>query len=672
MDIDTPIEQMPFVGEAYAKKLDKLGIHTVKDLLYHLPSRHEDTSQVIPIKDIPKGIETPVTIKGRITAIETIYTRYGKKLTQAIVEDESADAEIIWFNQPYLAKALPVGSEVLMSGKVSFENYVRAKFVSPSYELVKGEHSIHLGKLTPIYPETKGISSKWLRTRIHETLQHTQIQEWLPDDIRSQYSLLSLSDALKSVHFPSTMQDQEKGFNRIAFDEMLLIQLLMTGKRIEEHQESAVSIGVDHQLVDRYSNALPFHLTQSQNDAISEVLADIDKNTPMHRLLEGEVGSGKTVVAGAAIYATMQKGLKAGIMAPTSILAKQHYDTFIKLFGQLGIEEKDISLVTGKSKPQTSANLFIGTQALLFQDNIINNLALVIIDEQHRFGVRQREKIVTAEGKTIHALTMSATPIPRTLALSIYGDLDISYLQELPKGRKAIMTRIVSENKRDDLYTFVKQELDAGHQAFIVCPLISLSDKLNVKSAQEEYQRLQQRIFPTYKLALLHGQMKSKEKDDILLAFQHKEYDILVTTPVVEVGIDIPNATIMLIEGSERFGLAQLHQLRGRVGRGEAASYCFLLTTNPEAMDIERLHVFATNSSGLDIAQFDLQNRGPGEVYGIRQSGIPVLKAASLLDIELIKTTRDLSENIYQKGLSAYPQIDDHFHIFKQEIQLLH
>ncbi len=671
MDLHTYVDVLPFVGEANANKLAKLNIYTIKDLLYHLPFRYEDTSQILAIKNIPADTQNLVTIQGKILEIRNIYTRYGKKLTEAVIEDASGIADIIWFNQQYLTKTLPVGQEVMISGKVTFEDFFKPKFISPSYEVLKEGTALHLGKLTAIYPETKGVSSKWLGSRIHYALEKVTIQEWLPVEIRETYNLVDLDKAIHAIHFPESVDEASNGIARIAFDEMLLIQLLMQEKRNIAKNGSAKPIPSDSNTIATYVKSLPFSLTEAQQKATTEILCDLQTNTPMNRLLEGDVGSGKTVVAAAAVYHAYLAGEDVAIMAPTSILAKQHYDTFVNLFSMYGIKEEHVSLVTNKSKPKKESKIFIGTQALLFKQEILDRISLAIVDEQHRFGVHQREKMVNKNGNLIHSLTLTATPIPRTLALSIYGDLDISYLDELPKGRKEILTRIVPEKKRDDMYSFIKTLLDEGRQAFIICPLISLSDKLNVASAKEEFERLKKDIFPNYRLVLLHGQMKVGEKDEILEAFKRHEYDILVSTPVVEVGIDVPNASVMVIEGAERFGLAQLHQLRGRVGRGEYQSYCFLLTSQAEQESIERLQVFSQNTSGLKIAEFDLQNRGPGEVYGVKQSGIPTLKAASLLDVGLITKTKEVAQGILTKGLKRNSSIYKQLEEFKKEIAKL-
>lgn len=671
MDLSSEIQFVPMIGESYAKKLQKLGIYTLKDLIYHIPFRYEDTSELSHLADLRQSPDGIYTVKVQILEIQNIYTRYGKHLTQAVVEDETGVADVVWFNQAYLKTSLPPGTKVTLSGKMSSLDPIRPKFISPSYEVLTDKPSIHLGKLTPIYPETKGVSSKWLRSRIHQQLARITIEEWLHDSLRKRYNLYALSDAIQTIHFPQTKPESERALHRIAFDEMLLIQLLMHEKRSLQKAQNAKAITSTKQTRQKYIQTLPFTLTRGQEQAMHEILDDLNQSVPMNRLLEGDVGSGKTVVAASALYHAYCAGVKACIMAPTSILAGQHYETFKKIFALFAIPEAQICLVTSRVKPTTQASIFIGTQALLFQKHILEEIDLAVIDEQHRFGVTQREQIVNKQGNVIHSLTMSATPIPRTLALSLYGDIDISYIQELPKGRKEIMTRLVPDTKRDDMYQFIQAQIKAGRQAFIVCPLVSLSDKLNLKSATAEFDHLVQGPFKEYKLVLLHGQMKAAEKDAILADFKNRKYNILVSTPVVEVGIDIPNASVMVIEGAERFGLAQLHQLRGRVGRGEYASYCFLLTTNPTHEEDERLHVFAQNQSGLKIAEFDLQNRGPGEVYGVKQSGIPTLKAASLLDTQLITLTQQAAEEILRVGIKKFPAIYARLTQFKQDISKL-
>lgn len=670
MDLQTEIGKVPLIGPIFASRLEKLGVLTVNDLLFHLPFRYEDTSLLTAIADIKLESNEIYTIVGEILAIEKIYTRNGKRLIQAVIEDETGIADIIWFNQEYIVNMLPIGTQVMISGKVAGDSFFRPKFLSPSFEK-KNSANIHLGNLIGVYPETKGLSSKWLRTKIHTILPHAAIDEWLSESIREKYNLIDLKSALEQVHFPQDKNLAVTAKHRLAFNEMLLIQLLMEERRIKAKSGKATAIASNSDDISLFLSTLPFTLTNGQLKAMQDVLEDLSDTTPMNRLIEGDVGSGKTVVACAALFAAYKQGMKSAVMAPTTILAQQHYQTISALLKKLGVRQKDISLITGKVKEKKIAKIYIGTQALLFQNDIMETLDLAIIDEQHRFGVSQRMHLTNKNGSIIHTLTMTATPIPRTLALSLYGDLDVSVIPHLPIGRKPIMTRIVSDNKREDLYAFAKEQIAEGRQIFIICPLVGLSDKLNVKSAIDEYELLQKGVFKKYKMALLHGQMKATEKDILLNSFKMKKFDILVATPVVEVGIDVPNATIMIIEGAERFGLAQLHQLRGRVGRGEYASYCFLLTSNPQAEEKERLQVFTRESSGLAIAEFDLKSRGPGEVYGVKQSGVPQLKAASFLDLDLIQETKVLAHKIIVEGISKHPTLESKLREFHEAVHIL-
>jgi len=657
LPLDTAVLELPYVGEVYAKKLDKLGIITIEDLLHHLPFRYEDTSTISKISTI--GIlPTIYTIKAVILDIRNVYTRYGKQLTEAVVEDETGLASVVWFNMPYLSKSLHKDTRLMLSGKASLEDMGRPKFVSPSYEVENSKPSIHLGKLTGMYPETKGVTSKWLRTRIHETMHKVTVPEWLPPETIDTYELMALSKAVKSIHFPDAIEEQNKARQRLAFDEMILIQLLIQAKRATYRKETATAFSLEQDFIHKYKESFSFPLTNSQITTTKEILEDMTKAYPMNRLLQGEVGSGKTIVAVAALLQVLESKKKAAFMVPTSILAGQHYESCLMTLQKFGYTENDISLVVGGKKPNPDAKLYIGTHALLYKTGIVDSISLAVIDEQHRFGVHQREKLTSASGLAIHTLTMTATPIPRTLALSIYGDLDISRLTEMPPGRMEVTTSIVPNTKRLDMYAFIRSEIEQGRQVFVICPLVSLSDKLNVKSAEEEFETLKKEHFADYKIGLLHGQQKQAEKDLLLQAFKDKEYDVLVATPVVEVGIDIPNASVIVIEGAERFGLAQLHQLRGRVGRGKHKSYCFLLVSPHTTEEKERLKVFAKNHNGLDIAEYDLQSRGPGEVYGAKQSGIPLLKAASPLDLELIEKTAMAARKLSSDGLDKYPQVE--------------
>jgi ATP-dependent DNA helicase RecG len=645
-DINIEVSKAYYIGEKYSKLLEKLDILTLKDLVYYYPIRYEDSRNVINIEDII--INNKNIIKGRIIRIKSIYTKNRKNIINAEIEDNTGIAKIIWFNQPFITNSIYEGSEIIISGIASFEKGYPL-FKSPEYDIIKeNKENIHLSRITPIYNQTKGITSKWLRSRIKSVLDQINIEDYIPQDIREKYDLLEINIALKKLHFPENFDDISKAKRRLGFEEILYIQIISYLRKEERKRRSSYKIVIDRRKVDKFIDNLDFKLTKSQIRSINEIYSDIEKDIPMNRLLEGDVGSGKTIVALITAYITHLNNLQIAIMVPTSILAQQHYNYAKNLFNDIRIQ-----LITAKTKRiDRSASIFIGTHALLSNKDIFKNLGLVIIDEQHRFGIRQRETLVD-KGHYPHILTMTATPIPRTLALGIYGDLDISRLDQMPTGRIKVKTYIVPSEKREDSYKFIKDRVAKGEQVFILCPLISESEKLQLRNVEQEYKNLKENYFTKERIILLHG--KTKDKDNILSKFKDKEYDILVSTPIIEVGIDIPDATIMLIEDAERFGLAQLHQLRGRVGRSNKQSYCFLFTSNP---DNDRLKFFSKNNDGLELAEFDLLKRGPGEIYGKNQSGNPDLKMASLLDKDLIKITKDAVIDIV-KVLDKYPLLED-------------
>ena len=669
LSLNDPVQKLPYVGPTYATRLTKLGIVTIDDLINHFPFRYDDFSLISSISRLQAG-ET-ATIKAKILAIKNEYTKNGKKIQKATVADSSGEMEIIWFNQPYLVRAFKIGEEYQFSGKADWfgRNIV---FISPEHEKLSANSylpagkagqltaGIHTGRLVPVYPETAGISSKWLRTRIKSALQvcGEQIEEFLPVPILLKEGLMPEKQAIFKIHFPENKVAAEKAKQRLAFDELFLIQLAgLWRKRDWQKKLVTYPLKIDQVKISDFVEKLPFTLTGAQNKVTKEILLDLTKDQPMNRLLQGDVGSGKTVVAAIAMYATFLNGLSSIFMAPTEILAIQHYQTLSTLLAPLGIRTE---LITSSHKCQLSANscqltAIVGTHALLYQD-LPKNIGLVIIDEQHRFGVEQRDQLVkiSAQAKTPHLLTMTATPIPRTVALTLFGDLDLSFLDEMPKGRIKIRTWVVPQQKRPAAYDWIRKRVEGTkEQAFIICPLIEESETLaTVKAVTSEFAFLAKTIFPELKLGLLHGRMKAKEKEEIIKAFRQGELDILVATPVVEVGLDIPNATIMMIEGAERFGLAQLHQLRGRVGRSNLESFCLLFTENPGQEVIKRLKFMETKNIGRELAEIDLARRGPGEIYGLRQHGFPDLKIASFSDLGLIERTRQSAEALITNNFS--------------------
>ncbi|MFC1653215.1 ATP-dependent DNA helicase RecG, partial [Patescibacteria group bacterium] len=527
------------------------------------------------------------------------------------------------------------------------------------------DQPLHTGRLVPIYPETYGVSSKWIRSRINPLLSQvdTFINDWLPQNIIDQEKLISLKKALKQIHLPEDQKQLDEARKRLAFDELFLLQLASQKRKyLWQHKKLSHPLQVNQEKVLDFISNLPFTLTKAQNQSIKEILKDLGEEQPMNRLLQGDVGSGKTVVAAAAAYVTYLNNLKSIVLAPTEILAQQHFKTLSSTLEPLGLSVELITSSTSKkikeSISKTKADIVVGTHALLYRD-IPENLGLLVVDEQHRFGVEQRAKLLKAK-KTPHLLAMTATPIPRTVALSVYGELDLSIIDEMPKGRKSVKTWVVSEDKRQNAYQWIEEQISQDDtQAFIVCPLIeeSESDLLsNVRSVETEYEYLTKKIYKNLSLGLLHGRMKSKEKQKAVEEFKKKTHQILVSTPVIEVGIDIPNASIILIESSERFGLAQLHQLRGRVGRGDKQSYCLLFTSTKQAQDIKRLKAMETNNSGFKLAELDLKLRGPGEMYGVKQHGFTRLKIANFSDQILIKTTHNHAKELITKNptLSNY------------------
>ena len=653
MDLYSPVEELPLVGPSYALRLEKLGITSLKDLLYHVPHRYLDFTIGSPISLAQPG--EVLALRGKVVSIKNQYTRSGRKIQIGEVEDKSGKITVVWFNQPFLVRVLYEGVEVSLAGKVGW--FVRKKaLISPEYEVVKkGKEKIHTSGLIPVYPETSGLSSKWLRGRIRESLANADIPEYLPEDILKKEGLMPLSEALTSVHSPKSLVEAEKGRQRLAFDELFFLQLASLGRKKAWQKNKAAHIfKVDEGQLQNFIDSLAFSLTASQKQAVGEITGDLKKDFPMSRLLEGDVGSGKTVVAAIAAFVSFLNGFQSVVMAPTQILASQHYETLKRLFDPYKIR---VSLVTGGAvkKDLGRTDVFVGTHALIHKKTAFDNVGFVAIDEQQRFGVEQREHLVKkgkGRGVAPHVLTMTATPIPRTVALTFYGDLDLSALTELPPGRKEIKTWIVPPAKRAKALAWVEKEITKHKsQAFIICPLIEESEKetmQTVKAVTKEFGELT-KLFPKLKLGLMHGRLKHADKDKVMSQFKKGEVDILVATPVVEVGIDVPNATLMLIEGAERFGLAQLHQLRGRVGRGKKASYCLVFSESPSPRVLTRLKALERGISGFALAELDLKLRGPGEIFGTRQHGFPELKIASWQDVGLITKAKKVALELSSK-----------------------
>jgi ATP-dependent DNA helicase RecG len=653
MDLDTPVFKLPLVGPIYAKRLENLSIFTCEDLLLHVPSRYQDYRLRSDIAKVQPG--ESVTVEGEVVEIKNQYTRHRKNLQIASIKDTTGSVQIVWFNQPFLVKSIRTGDLLSVSGKLSQFNRNLA-FISPEFEVVRNGKKIHTGRLVPKYPETYGLSSKWLRGKIAYIYERSanRLDEFMPELFLKKESLKNYRWSVENVHFPENLEDAQKGKERLAFNELLFLQLKSVLRKDEwvKHLPSE-NVLIKEELLNTFSSSLPFSLTASQLRSIKEVYSDLQNNIPMNRLLEGDVGSGKTAVAAAAIFAVFANGFQSVIMAPTQILAQQHFITLKQLLSPFKVR---VELVTsaGIEKELGNTDVFVGTHALLHKKVKIEKAALVVIDEQHRFGVEQRSHLIKKSGRkkyAPHVLTMTATPIPRTVALTVYGDLDLSTLDELPKGRQPVTTWVVPQKKREPAYDWIKSQIDKdGIQVFVICPLIEESEKESmqaVKAATVEFERLKS-IFSKYKLGLLHGKLKAKEKTQILDDFKEKKFDILVSTPVVEVGIDVANATIMLIEGAERFGLAQLHQLRGRVGRGDKKSYCLLFAQSRSISARQRLTALTKTMSGFELAELDLKLRGPGEIVGLKQHGFPELKIASWQDTELIRLAKQTADSAYK------------------------
>lgn len=645
---ERPIGSLTGVGPQIAAKLQKLGVATVGQLVRHYPRRYDDFSQIIPIRMMRPG---NVTFKGEIERVNSRYAR-GKKLhlTEAIIADGTGTVKAVWFNQSYLAKSIPTGTPVLISGELKFKNNDLA-MQSPAIEPIEpGRSTKNTARIVPVYPETAGLTSKQLRGLIQPLMPLvTTTAETLPPDIIRDGKLMSLGKALCEIHFPTSQAMLTKARHRLAFEELWFLMLASLVIKHEIQTETAPTVEFRVAVAQEFTRNLGFEMTPQQKQAAWEILQDLGRTSPMNRLLEGDVGSGKTVVATMAAVMTMSSGHQTALMVPTEVLARQHYanlrpmvtklgfEAALILGGQPAAERRETQALIAGGKPL----LVIGTQALLSEKIALGNLGLVIIDEQHRFGVNQRSLLKAKAGYLPHLLTMTATPIPRTLQLTIYGDLDISVISALPPGRQPITTRLIDNGHRAEVYKFISEQLDAGRQGFVVCPLINESDTGRAaKSVTAEFEQLSQGPFSNRRLGLLHGKLAPADKQAVMNQFASGQLDLIVTTTVIEVGVDVPNATIMLIENAETFGLAALHQLRGRVGRGEYPSHCFMLADTKSTGTQERLRALEKSQDGFRLAQIDLELRGPGQIYGRMQHGTLDLELADLGDSKLIAKAR--------------------------------
>ena len=649
MDLDTKIKNLPKIGPILQRRLSRLKINTIRDLVYHIPFRYDNIGTETKISDVSLG--NVFSVSGEVTESKNIRTKYGKLLTIAKISDGTASLNSVWFNQPFLLKTIRPGQRLSFAGRVDLFSH-RPTLINPEYEL-EGEFdtkAIHTRGLVPIYPETYGLSSKWFRSKLREVLPTIlpKIEEFWPPEVLKRNNLMLLKQAIDYIHFPKKETQITSAKRRLAFDELVLIQLKALDRREKWNQSgNGVKLSTPQEDILKLISSLPFNLTTAQKKSLKEILSDIARKKPMNRLLQGDVGSGKTIVAAIASYVAFLNCHQTAFMAPTELLVFQHFNTIKSLLEPLGVK---IAVKTSSKKTNVGDfDIILGTHSLISKKTEFRKLALVIIDEQHRFGVEQRA-LLRKKGPTPHVLTMTATPIPRSLALTLYGDLDISIMDELPPYRKKVKTFLVPKRKRDRAYEFIKKQVKSGKQVFIIFPLIEPSETLvTVKAATKEYEKLKNNVFPDLKVGLLHGRLASTEKEEIIGLFSRGKYDILVSTPVVEVGVDIPNATVIVIEGAERFGLASLHQLRGRVGRSSHQSFCLLFTESSSKTVIDRLSALEKTHVGLKLAELDLNLRGPGQIYGLAQSGIPELKIANIGDIELIKNARDEADYLFRK-----------------------
>jgi ATP-dependent DNA helicase RecG len=659
--LNAPLTVLQGVGPKHAATLESLGLRTLGDMLYYFPRRYEDYSQLKPIKSLWYGEQ--VTVIGTIQSVTARPIRSGSAtIVEAILGDGTGSLRLSWFNQPWMANRLKEGQQISVSGKV--DQYLgRLVMNQPDWESVDIEH-LHTNRIVPIYPLTAKITQKWLRGLMNQVVTYwaPSVVDSLPESIRSSAQLMPLGQALLQAHFPDTQDKLKLARTRLAFDEIFFLQMGVLRQKRDWRKVDAHRFSVSDEWLAARLTGLPFTLTSAQGRALADIRLDLDSGQPMNRLLQGDVGSGKTVVAALAAGMITTNGAQAAVMAPTGILAEQHYRNFLGLLaGENGIlKPAEIRLLVGDT-PETekeeirlglangSIKVVIGTHAVIEAPVQFADLQLAVIDEQHRFGVEQRAEL-RSKGTSPHLLVMTATPIPRSLALTVYGDLDLSVMDEMPAGRQPVATHVLMPQERERAYTLIRGQIKEGRQAFIIYPLIEESEKMeDLRAAVDDYETLSKEIFPDLKLGLLHGRMKPDEKDETMLKFRDRQYDILVSTTVVEVGMDVPNATVMLIEGADRFGLAQLHQLRGRVGRGSEQSYCLLIPTHEDAAENERLQAMAETNDGFILAERDLQQRGPGEFLGTRQSGYASgLRMASLTDVQLIEKARVQAQKLFE------------------------
>lgn len=719
MDFSTPLSSIPRIGPVHQRRLKRLGITTVRDLLFHFPREYEDFSVITKISEVKEGRQQ--CVRGKILEITDVRTfKRRLSITKAAIADETGAIRVVWFNQPYLVTVLQKDQEIYVAGRIARDK--EGIFITnPVYEKVdeqngSGDSSsqrflTHVGRIVPVYEETSGISSRWIRAMIKGLLvQIRDVPEILPPSILQIKNFPPLVKALWQIHFPDSLEAAKEAKKRFSFEELFYILLFILSERKKIASVKAPPIPFSPEMMKRFTDSLSFELTDAQKKCAWHILKDIEKPRPMNRLLQGDVGSGKTVVAAMAALSVLKAGYQVAFMAPTEILAQQHFKTVSQLLARFKIT---VGLLTGTTDRFVSPklpndfieisrkrllekalegdiNIVIGTHALI-QDKVkFGKLALVVLDEQHRFGVAQRAKLLHRSTLIPHLLSMTATPIPRTLAMTVYGDLDLSLIDEMPKGRKPIITKIVAPQEREKAYEFLRKQIQDKHQIFIICPRIEktsdegklqfetngktkeLNDTEGVKTVKEEYEKLSKEVFPEAQVGMLHGKMGAREKEEVMKKLKRGKIDILVSTSVVEVGVDIPNATVMMIEGAERFGLAQLHQFRGRVGRSEYQSYCFLFTDSNAPRTKHRLQALLEAKNGFELAERDLEIRGPGDFAGTKQWGIPDFAMSYLTDLSLVEEARESARKILEEdiSLSRYPQLKKRMGELREKLHL--
>jgi len=677
MELSAPVTILKGVGKANAEKFELLGIKTIGELLDYLPRTYRDYTEISSIAHLKPGT---VVFKAVIKQAKGRYVRRGMHITEAVASDESGSLRLVWFNQPYRADSLKANTEYFVTGTLALKRQ-RFAVTNPSIELVS-EVPVHTARIIPVYKETKGVSSQQLRRVIAQTLALAdKFPEIVPDSLRKAFDILPYGQAIKELHYPSTKDKFTEARRSLGFSEVFELMLAAQLNKAAISDEKAPEIKFNEPLAKKFVASLPFTLTDSQKQAAWQILQDMQKPIPMNRLLEGDVGSGKTVVAGMCALMAMAAGYQVALLAPTELLARQHADTLYELFKSVGQEEK-LLLLTGSFKAKAKSELrdkikdgtagcIVGTQALLQESVKFHSLGLLIVDEQHRFGVEQRKKILKDNKFMPHVLSMTATPIPRSLALTLYGELSISLLKTMPVGRKPIITQVVSPNSRKPMNELVNKELKEGRQVYVVCPTIVAGEVIKAPSAEDTYRKLKSGEFKKYRLGLLHGKLSEAEKQKVMQQFVSREIDILVATTVIEVGISVSNASVMIIEGADRFGLAQMHQLRGRVGRGEEQGYCFVVPSDSTSPS-PRLRAIEQSTDGFALAELDLELRGPGAIYGTMQHGALDLRVAKLTDAKLLAEARKAVEVFIDKKmkLSDYPALSNRVRVAQAVVTL--